>query len=131
MQGRRPLGKHQSRATPAHGGLFVPYIVRRLVLCRDKLPSPHHRSVSQGFAPSFFGEVDHAALLRCKTSQGTPYMILDARELAARRQENAAKKKRAGPKARGQIRRGRKVTANIVGSITLVFTKSIMLNTWR
>jgi len=56
---------------------------------------------------------------------------LDARELAARRRENAVKKKRVRPKARDQIRRGRKVAANTVGSTILVFAKSIMPNTWR
>jgi len=38
---------------------------------------------------------------------------LDARELAARQRENATKKKRARPKARDQIRRGRKVARQI------------------
>jgi len=46
---------------------------------------------------------------------------LDARELAARRRENAAKKKHARPKAWEQIRRGRKVTANTVRYTILVF----------
>jgi len=56
---------------------------------------------------------------------------LDARELATRRRENAAKKKRAQPKARDQIRRGRKVATNMIGSTILVFAKSIMSNTWK
>jgi len=51
--------------------------------------------VPQGFALSFFSEVDRAALLCRKTSQGTPYMILYEEETRATKSvgPDAARKK--------------------------------------
>ena len=97
-------------------------------LSRQKLPPPRRRSVPSSRRCSLAKSMTPPFR---KASQGTPCMILDARELAARRRENVVKKKRARPKVRVQIRRGRKVAANTVGSTIVVFARSIMPNTWR
>ena len=101
MQGRGPLGKRRSGAPPmllsAWGTLRAVYCLSG-TLSRQKLSSPCCRSVPQGFASSFFGEVDRAALLCRKTSQGTPYMILFEEETRATKSAgpDTARKKSRG-----------------------------------
>jgi len=67
-------------------------------LAGQELPPPCRRCVPQGFAPSFFGEVDCAVLLCRKTSQGTPYMILFEEETRATKSAgpDTARKKSRG-----------------------------------
>jgi hypothetical protein len=116
-----------SRATPARGGLFArgDKSWRSMTTCspRQQDEGLCDRKVSMAGSPRW---LPAASQIQVPGNSGD----LEARELAARR-ENAAKKKRARPIARDQIRCGRKVAANTVVSTILVFIKSIMPNTWR
>ena len=131
MQGRGPLGKRRSGAPPA----LLPHMgdsSRVVANLGDRWRPAVHGSKTKDYdkKDSMAGSSQWrptASRIQVPGNGGDLY----TRELTVWRRENAAKKKRARLKARDQMRCGRKVAANTVGSTILVFTKSIMLNTWR